>query len=1072
MGFDSADCYVNRRRNLCPHTPQQKHFSTKEGVLNVKNTLFIISFILFIVASLAFSPAKSRKDHYKGYSIQLPRKTYLSLDYLNHELHASARTDTFHLAEFTFDDGPACVSEGWTSHDRSAQDGSYFHIDDFAGLNGGDFGGLVPLEGNQSLWCGARQSAGDPALCGYGTLPGYGNDWDQSWSSSWIGIPQNEMIFLDYLLSFDTEPGYDYIYVEYVSRDSLWHVDSLMSDEWTTIQSYDGDGGGQTNTASDTIPTHSGSNLIRFRFESDIGWSDEDGLWNTDGAVIIDDITVSASNGVIYEFENFEDESIGDLETTDEDWECVMPSGAGDFAGMYAATSQIFEDHCWTNASCYWSFINGSTAYYNWGGYPEQRVVPYANENEPYINDEIWSPPIPWIGSGSAANLSFDVYEDLDAFNCVFYRWQVRSIDHAGCPSLWRSRNSFYYGASKRWARKTFPIGDLIDANAASIQVALGVIDLCGLWAGQSCRTDCGYTGHTHSPVFDNVRIDRIQTHGPQWSAVPAHLFQDNFPENGELTGTARIDMASDILHASNAGITAGDSAVISCKDIYCGIAEPDPNTNFGSAVYFYLRRHPLSKPMPASEIVEDGFRWPFVGEIDFNGNTWHQFRMDTCFTGSSGSRTGPVPNRWCIDINDHFFEQGDTLYYFFGAQNTNGEWTYWSDITGTFSGWGLAISDPMEVQILPGGGAQRGGDILYVDKFDGYGAQPYYDFAFEIMGIDGLVDRYDVRDPSACAGNGLASRASLQQLQPYKKIVWNSGGLSVGNVGDGYQGNPCKENDFDLLNTFLDSHPDSIDTGIYFSGNDLAEELDQLTGASAQSFIGTWIPHQLITSDHKIQHGFSPLTISEAGSFFNQEFPIPQDTIIAYGGCPVFHDFDQIEPLDNSEVHMTYGGTHDATDGAVIAHSRINSLGNTASVVLSGFSFHQIRDDRVHGHPDRVDHLLDIIRFLGNIIDDPVGIGIKYQFTNSLSQNYPNPFNPTTTIKYTIKNPAHVTLKIYNVAGQLVKILANEEKKLGEYTLKWNGRSNSGDPVSTGIYFYKLVTKDFTKTKKMVLLK
>ena len=92
--------------------------------------------------------------------------------------------------------------------------------------------------------------------------------------------------------------------------------------------------------------------------------------------------------------------------------------------------------------------------------------------------------------------------------------------------------------------------------------------------------------------------------------------------------------------------------------------------------------------------------------------------------------------------------------------------------------------------------------------------------------------------------------------------------------------------------------------------------------------------------------------------------------------------------------------------------------------------------------------------------------------FRNSLAQNYPNPFNPSTTIKYSVKNNAHVSLKIYNVAGQLVRTLVDSDMNAGAYTETWNGRSNTGNSVSSGVYFYKLVTKDFSMTKKMVLLK
>jgi ligand-binding sensor domain-containing protein len=96
-----------------------------------------------------------------------------------------------------------------------------------------------------------------------------------------------------------------------------------------------------------------------------------------------------------------------------------------------------------------------------------------------------------------------------------------------------------------------------------------------------------------------------------------------------------------------------------------------------------------------------------------------------------------------------------------------------------------------------------------------------------------------------------------------------------------------------------------------------------------------------------------------------------------------------------------------------------------------------------------------------------------------SLYQNYPNPFNPITTIPFTVygsqlivHRPIHTTLKIYNILGQLVKILVDEEKFPGNYNSNWDGKDNSGKEVSSGIYFYQLKTNDYTDTKKMLLLK
>jgi flagellar hook assembly protein FlgD len=64
------------------------------------------------------------------------------------------------------------------------------------------------------------------------------------------------------------------------------------------------------------------------------------------------------------------------------------------------------------------------------------------------------------------------------------------------------------------------------------------------------------------------------------------------------------------------------------------------------------------------------------------------------------------------------------------------------------------------------------------------------------------------------------------------------------------------------------------------------------------------------------------------------------------------------------------------------------------------------------------------------------------------------------------------VSVKVYNVAGPLVRTLANENRAAGAHTVVWDGRNDSGEPVSSGVYFYKLVTNNFSQTKKMVLVR
>lgn len=102
-----------------------------------------------------------------------------------------------------------------------------------------------------------------------------------------------------------------------------------------------------------------------------------------------------------------------------------------------------------------------------------------------------------------------------------------------------------------------------------------------------------------------------------------------------------------------------------------------------------------------------------------------------------------------------------------------------------------------------------------------------------------------------------------------------------------------------------------------------------------------------------------------------------------------------------------------------------------------------------------------------------PVGEdGGKLPGKFSLSQNYPNPFNPTTEIAFDIREKSQVTLNIYNVLGQQVRMLVDEELSAGSYNRVWDGRDDHGKQVTTGVYFYKLQAGSWTETKKMTFLK
>ncbi|MCK5620433.1 MAG: T9SS type A sorting domain-containing protein, partial [Candidatus Krumholzibacteria bacterium] len=629
--------------------------------------------------------------------------------------------------------------------------------------------------------------------------------------------------------------------------------------------------------------------------------------------------------------------------------------------------------------------------------------------------------------------------------NLVFYQWSVRSvIDY--CPQFWLNSNYVYYADAKDWYHHRASITRHVDPAAQQIQIALGAVDMCASWCGMYGDGSC----HSQAPLFDNVRVVRVNVAGPSWDYFLLDLFADNFAADGTLTGTVPIDIAqlrSDGLPRDSATVTVTSAVGIDYH------IPGDPSSH--RAVYCHIKD--VSPAKSGSVVSGDLVRYPFVSTAD----GWTTLR---CY-GSSGIKS-------TIDLNDALYTPGDTVWYYFSARDKNGVTNYWSLHLGVTSSEHEARVHPMEVTCLPANAVNGTTDILYVDGFDGYGAEPFFETAFDLLGIP--PDRFDVIDPTYTTGGGPGARVSnvLGQLAPaYRKIVWNTGHLRRGGIYDGLGSSPWtrSSDDFGMLFEFLDQSPNR--PGVYLSGDNLATWWTTRSGAGAVNLRDTYLNYTALNEAHTaVGEPVSPQVIALPGSFFDHPSVGP-DTLIAFGGgCSGVNDFDVLEATGSAILQMAYSGN--PSHGAVVSQTTQNAVSDTARVVLSGFSFHEIRDYRSGSPPARAIHLAAILRWLENDIDDPVGAGPMSPHTNSLGQNYPNPFNPTNTIRYSIDKPAHVSLKIYNVAGQLVKTLVDGFQSPGKVEpLTWDGMNDKGQRVSSGVYFYRMVTKNFARTRKMVLL-
>ena len=88
------------------------------------------------------------------------------------------------------------------------------------------------------------------------------------------------------------------------------------------------------------------------------------------------------------------------------------------------------------------------------------------------------------------------------------------------------------------------------------------------------------------------------------------------------------------------------------------------------------------------------------------------------------------------------------------------------------------------------------------------------------------------------------------------------------------------------------------------------------------------------------------------------------------------------------------------------------------------------------------------------------------------LSNAYPNPFNPITTLKYELPKDSFVDVTVYDLLGNVVNNLVNTNQSSGYKSVQWDATNNQGEPVSAGVYLYKIQAGNFSQTKKMILLK
>ena len=133
-------------------------------------------------------------------------------------------------------------------------------------------------------------------------------------------------------------------------------------------------------------------------------------------------------------------------------------------------------------------------------------------------------------------------------------------------------------------------------------------------------------------------------------------------------------------------------------------------------------------------------------------------------------------------------------------------------------------------------------------------------------------------------------------------------------------------------------------------------------------------------------------------------------------------------------------------------------------------YNFKGVLDDiRIYNYALPYSSIQSLYDFITDVKDEKE-VSLPKNF--GLTQNYPNPFNGQTNIEFQISSQSNVKIQIFNILGQKIKTLLDEEKSPGYYTKIWDSRNDFGDSMNSGIYFIKFNSGKFAETKKMTLLK
>ena len=1014
-----------------------------------------------------------------------------------------ALQDTVWIADWTFDTGAPCDESGWN------------HVDNHVLFTGDIFWHVETGYTTTTGMAGNSYAVGYHGNVCCEDTDGYDNDWYQGFRMEYQGTATLSFDFI-----VDTEAGYDFLQIETDSACASYDLVDFDTDPSGTPGAFrtievqsDGlitDGEFVNQALSDY---GAGTHCVYIAFFADGGYSPCDGNQPTtvgEGAVI-DNVTLTDGTGTYTE--DFDGTSTLTWTTLD----MADPVPFGTWARLFQHVTD--NDICSENTTCAWLWTDHDpgTLFND----PSMAFGPSGFVIKNWLDDIIESP---WISLASTPTATGTILQ-MDRFPGNFFstgravqNWSVRGrglVDATFCVSGWGHSFNWNSLSTFRWQiGLTWDMSSYFDPTLEDIQIRLRVSDW--QWIAGASPPVPFVPGP--GPYSDRIRIGRQVLTGPVinegidsrsqlQSCFPTEIDPGVTPVGGpkwrpstDRFGTCAFSEGTELgINASSPNLITGDSIWVEVNAVRVG-GDSITAVNWSGAI---IAGPHAGKAPPPYTVGANGF---------------FTFAADSV-RSTAGT---PLADYYQVSLDDTYFRGGDHLVYFWSATDNGGG--YSSDPVG-LSGPPASIDEAQEAtqgmlqaSYLP----TINWDPAYIARMDGngdidptpeelanstqqncillYNSLPTnrrrsgkvnrtsFMYALDKLGYEGHYDVYN-HQGYGNTNNQLGGRATIEQCQGYNLLVMDTGNRTPGNpiLPDGVDIDAEKIDQAGWFSAWLGqaSLSEAEYATLWIIGTNVVEEKSGVSG-SGGTLLNTDMGVTLSSTDQGLN--VNPDVVGQASFTFDNgagssSVNFAGDFWTLNGGCPIVRNYDGLAVSSASAVatHAYRSPTLGTIGDAAIVMNRNDGM--AYNTIMQSHPYFDMRDPG--GTPSSPSPELDLLsKILGGVLPpnclqspSPTDVGedneLDVPAQTALHQNVPNPFNPTTQISFDLAQNGRVALRIYDVAGRLVRTLVDKDMSAGRnQSLVWNGLDDQNRRVSSGVYFYRLDAAGVSLTKKMVVMK